>query len=54
LLRPILHLFSKEYEGGKYRKFLTGRALAKENKGKLKKVIEETIDYYKEINPEGF
>ena len=33
---------------------MAGKAIAKEYKGDIHRVITETIDYFKEINPEGF
>ena len=53
-IKPIINLFSHEYEGGAYRKCLTEKSLDHANyKGKIQKVILDTLDYYREINPES-
>jgi hypothetical protein len=52
-MRPIIFLFNLEYEGANYRKFLTERALTPENKGRFETVIDETLEYYKGVNPDA-
>ena len=47
LVKPLVYLFQEEYQGGKWRKLVTGIASVKDNKGKIKKVILEIIDQYK-------
>lgn len=53
LVKPLINLFSGEYEGGKYRRKLGEKANDKAFKGQVKQVLMETLDYYREINPEG-
>eukprot|EP00347_Sterkiella_histriomuscorum_P020914 403335975 len=53
LVKPVINIFSGEYEGGKFRKCLSDNAIKKIYKGKVKEVLLETLEYYKEINPEG-
>jgi hypothetical protein len=38
LMKPLTYMFANEYEGGKWRKYMTDKALDK--------------GYYKDINPE--
>ena len=53
LMKPLVFLFSNEFEGGSYRKFMTEQAHKKENKSKIKQVLTETLEFYKKINPQG-
>jgi len=39
LVKPIINLFSGEYEGGKFRKFLGEKAIEKQLKGNVKEVL---------------
>ena len=53
-IKPIINLFSHEYEGGAYRKCLTEKSLDHANyRGKIGKVILETLEYYRGINSES-
>jgi tRNA-dihydrouridine synthase A len=53
-IRPIINLFSGEFEGGLFRKTLNQKALDHAHyKGKISDVILETLEYYKGINPEA-
>lgn len=46
-------MFATEFEGGKWRGFLTNEAAKKENAGNVRKVILDTLEYYKKLNPEA-
>ena len=52
-VKPIINLFSHEYEGTQYKKALTERSLDKQYKGKIRECIIDTMNYYKTINPES-
>ena len=54
LVKPVIHMFSNEYEGGEYRKFMSDKAIMKDYKGRVKDVLMETMDHYRKINPEAF
>jgi len=53
LVKPLLHLFSGEHEGAKFRKALADRAGDKSYKGKVSAVIEEAIEVLRPLNPEA-
>lgn len=53
LIKPLIHLFNSEYEGGAYRKFLTEAAINKQYKGKIEEVLLDSMEYYRNINPEA-
>ena len=53
-MKPIIHLFSGEYEGGAYRRYLSDIAIDKKYKNKVKDVIIDAMEYFKGINPEAF
>jgi hypothetical protein len=53
LVRPIINLFSGEYEGAKFRGFITANAAKKENSNSVKQVILEALEYYKTLHPEA-
>mmetsp|Transcript_26258 Transcript_26258/g.25430 ORF Transcript_26258/g.25430 Transcript_26258/m.25430 type:complete len:85 (+) Transcript_26258:867-1121(+) len=50
LAKPIVHLFSSEYEVSKYRKVLQAKSLCPEYKGRIRDVILETMDEYEKLN----
>lgn len=52
-VKPIINLFSHEYEGTQYRKDLTERSLSKDYKGRIRACILDAMNYYKTINPES-
>lgn len=54
LVRPILNIFSGEYEGGSFRKTLVENAAKKDvYHGKIQACILDTMEYYRGFNPEG-
>lgn len=53
LIRPLINLFNGEYGSGDYRKFITINSADKKNAGQCKKVILETLEYFKTINNES-
>jgi hypothetical protein len=53
-IKPVINLFSNEFEGSSYRKCITEKALDhKKYKGKIYDVIIDSLEYYKKINPES-
>ena len=53
LVKPLINLFAGEYDGGKFRGFLTKEAARKENAKKAEKVILEALEYYRGLHPEA-
>ena len=53
MMKPLTYLFANEYEGGKFRKYMTEKGLDKAYKYNIKKVLLDTMEYYREINPEA-
>lgn len=53
LIRPLIHLFTGEFEGAKFRGQLTSTAADKSNVNQVKKVILQTLEAFKSINPEA-
>jgi hypothetical protein len=53
LVKPLIHLFAGEFESAKWRQKLTLEAADKANECKVEKVIIETLEYFKELNPEA-
>jgi len=49
----LISLFAGEHDGSKYRAFLTSEAAKKSNDNQIKKVILDTLEYYKKLNPEA-
>lgn len=52
-MRPLIFLFAGEHEGAKFRHFMTTEAIKKESVGKARKVILDTIEYYRTLHPEA-
>lgn len=52
-MKPVINLFSHEYEGVSYRKNLTERSLDKAYRGRIRDCILDSMNYYKTINPES-
>jgi len=53
LIRPLINLFSGEYEGAKFRGQLTSTAAQKSNTNQVRTVILQTLEDFKKINPEA-
>ena len=53
LARPLVHLFNAEPFCAKFRRVLTEKCGLKSNKGQFGKIMEETLDYFRELNPEA-
>jgi len=51
LVKPLINLFHGERGANKWRTVLTQSAALKSNKKQVKKVIMETMQYFKELNP---
>lgn len=53
-MKPVIHLFTGEYEGGAYRKHLTEQAVNHAvYQNKIKQCLLDTMEYYRALNPEG-
>ena len=46
-------MFSSEYKGAEFRKFLNLISCRKGSAGNIKEVVEEGIKYYSDLNPEA-
>lgn len=53
LVKPLIHLFAGEFESGKWRQKLTLLAADKTNECMVEKVILESLEYFKLLNPEA-
>ena len=53
LIRPIIALFTTEFQGVQWRKMICDTAANKQNVGQIKKVITEVVTKFKELNPEA-
>jgi hypothetical protein len=54
LIKPVIHMFSGEYESGLYRKCLVEAANNLEKyKSKIQNVILDSVDFYRTVNPEA-
>ena len=53
LVKPIIHLFAGEYKSADWRQRLTVAAADKQNECQVGRVIVETVDFFKALNPEA-
>ena len=53
LIRPIICLFTSEYQGVQWRKLICDHAAQKQNAGQIKKVISDVVELFRELNPEA-
>ena len=53
LIRPIICLFTSEYQGVQWRKLICDNAANKQNVGQIRKVITEVVEQFRELNPEA-
>jgi hypothetical protein len=53
MVKPLIFLFKDEYKGTEFRKSLNEKAGSKEYKGKIGKVVLDTLEEMKKMNPEA-
>ena len=53
LVKPLTNFFSGEFDGGAYRKLIGEKSIEKAYKGRVRDVILETMDFYKQRNPQA-